>query len=625
MTALIPVTFMGIKAYNLSAETMEQQIEQGHDFLETNFVPVLNHYLESQFSAFSLFSHSVGEQLAENKNNSQLHHTLFDFANSFPDFLSVAWLDSKKANKIEYEGKQSWEALSQIIDQSFINQAAESENWTIRSVMSWGENSQPVLVVAHVVLDNAGRKHGLVLGVLKLDNIKQLLKLAQHNQFSRVLLLNERQQVIMSLHEFAESNRERLTQAAVSVQPGLQRQMELAGETWQVDKIDLKFHNWAVAVWYPRSQLKSEIIATSMKHIQWGVVGLLFALALAYLAERWVTRPVNVLIKNSSDLILHDLKGSLADPQPQAPLEVQRLTATMKMLTNGFRQSLNVVNNLNTSLQERVDNATKQLKETNTQLELALAQAEQASLAKGSFLANMSHELRTPMNAIIGYSQMLEEEAEERRLDDLIPDLKKIQSSGRHLLALISDILDLSKIEAGKMELSLSEFEVETLIADTIATVQPMVEQNRNEFKVDIETKLGSMYADETKVRQALLNLMSNAAKFTEDGEIALKVECVDSEDEEMIRFSVSDSGIGLSEEQVSKLFNEFTQADSSTTRKYGGTGLGLAISRRFCRMMGGDIYVLSTLGQGSIFTIEVPMTVQDRGSSMFGDSKFAM
>ncbi len=245
-----------------------------------------------------------------------------------------------------------------------------------------------------------------------------------------------------------------------------------------------------------------------------------------------------------------------------------------------------------------------------TELMAARDQAIEANRAKSTFLANMSHELRTPLNAIIGYSELIEEELSERDDDEFIPDLKKIQTAATHLLSLINDILDLSKIEAGKMDLFLETIDVSSLMDGVVTTVMPLVEKNNNELEVRSGDGLGRMHTDLTKVRQTLLNLLSNASKFTEKGRITLSVRRESVNGVDWLEFTVSDTGIGMSEEQVVRLFKDFTQADSSTTRKYGGTGLGLAISRRFCQMMGGDISVTSEVGKGSTFTVRLPATV---------------
>ncbi|HZN71669.1 MAG TPA: ATP-binding protein, partial [Micromonosporaceae bacterium] len=232
---------------------------------------------------------------------------------------------------------------------------------------------------------------------------------------------------------------------------------------------------------------------------------------------------------------------------------------------------------------------------------------ESASQHKSQFLANMSHELRTPLNAIIGYSEMLQEEAEDTGDDVYLPDLQKVNAAGKHLLGLINDILDLSKIEAGRMDLFVEEFEVGQMVRDVQSIVRPLVEKNGNTLVVACTHDVGSMHADLTKVRQALFNLLSNAAKFTDHGTISLTVS---RESDDWLTFAVADTGIGMTEEQLSRLFEAFAQAEASTRSKYGGTGLGLAISRHFCRLMGGDLTVDSVYGQGSTFTVRLPAVV---------------
>jgi len=236
--------------------------------------------------------------------------------------------------------------------------------------------------------------------------------------------------------------------------------------------------------------------------------------------------------------------------------------------------------------------------------------AEEANRAKSIFLANMSHELRTPLNAIIGYSEMLEEETQELGKVAVVEDLQKIQSAGKHLLALINDILDLSKIEAGKMGLHLESFDVAQMIEEIASTVQPAVAKNANTLQVGVAKNAGEMRADLTKVRQILLNLLSNSCKFTDHGTISLSVDRRTIDDRDWLQFEVEDTGIGITAEQKENLFREFSQADTSIARKYGGTGLGLAITHRFVQIMRGTITVDSQPGRSSTFTIQLPAEV---------------
>jgi signal transduction histidine kinase len=235
-------------------------------------------------------------------------------------------------------------------------------------------------------------------------------------------------------------------------------------------------------------------------------------------------------------------------------------------------------------------------------------QLEEASRHKSAFLAAMSHELRTPLNAIIGYAEMLAEEMQELGAEAMRADLARIDAAGQHLLSLINAVLDLSKIEAGRMELDLEEFALADLVAEVRVIAAPLVEQQGNAFAVECDRDAGRMRADRTKLRQSVLNLLSNAAKFTQQGTVTLRV----GRDGEWVSVAVGDTGIGMSADQVGRLFQEFSQAEASTSRSYGGTGLGLALSRRFCRLMGGDVTVESALGRGSTFTIRLPAVVPE-------------
>ncbi len=298
------------------------------------------------------------------------------------------------------------------------------------------------------------------------------------------------------------------------------------------------------------------------------------------------------------------LIGGLRRTSSDLETNVQKLREAHEQL----RVSYNTVEETVRTRTSELQTSMNDLARANQALDEARELAEQANRTKSAFLANMSHELRTPLNAIIGYSEMLQEEMSGEGRDAHVADAEKIRAAGLHLLRLINEVLDLSKIEAGKMVLAPETFDVARLVDDVVSTVRPLAEQNSNRLMVEVAPDAGDLYADLTRVRQTLFNLLSNACKFTRNGVVTVKVRRESAADGGWISMAVTDTGIGMSPEQVSKLFQEFQQASSSTAREYGGTGLGLAITRRLCTLMGGEVTVTSEPGKGSTFTVRLPV-----------------
>jgi signal transduction histidine kinase/DNA-binding response OmpR family regulator len=342
----------------------------------------------------------------------------------------------------------------------------------------------------------------------------------------------------------------------------------------------------------------------------------LLAMLVGYVLQRRLTGPLSELAGASRRIA--ENKDYSVRVKERGGDEIGTLTHSFNLMVQTIEQrnaELEVARRNAEDARESLRQINEQLEqkvaERTAELERALVAAKEANQAKSAFLAKMSHELRTPMNAIIGYSEMLFEDATDSGNETAADDLQKILSAARHLLGLINDVLDLSKIEAGKMQLYLETFDLQILVHEVTTTITPLIEKRNNQLIVECDPVIGSMYGDATKIRQTLLNLLSNASKFTENGRVVLKIEREITDNHVWVVMRVIDSGIGMNEEQMGRLFKPFAQADASTSSKFGGTGLGLAISKQFAQMMGGDITILSSPGAGSTFTLRVPARVK--------------
>jgi two-component system sensor kinase len=530
-----------------------------------------------------------------------------------------------------------------------------------------GQLLKPRMTIATPIRDDTGKRLGVLVAHLNLERMDRIISQGIGMETSGEVYLVDALNVFVSGERFGRGEQQQ-TESVHSV--GIDT--ALSGK----DGVG-SYHNYAgeavigVYRWIDSRQLallvevNQQEAFTPARHLAWSIfiIGSAMAFLLAvgvYFLARQIARPILAIneaavqvagghLDHTAPVLTEDEVGMLAKAFNQMTHELRRLYQRMEYKVVELKLAQEELRTYQDHLEDQVKVRTEELTQANTHLQQEIAErkrtelqlihameaAEEASRAKSAFLANMSHELRTPLNAIIGYSEMLQEDAEDMEQDDFIPDLQKIQSSSKHLLSLINDVLDLSKIEAGKMNLQPEWFSICTLIAEIQTTIPPLVQKNANSLVISCADDIGQMYTDPTRVRQVLLNLLSNACKFTEQGTVSLTIErvlqhpsCHDHADKhdhhqpgqnpdsyaamETVVFRVSDTGIGISEEQAQRLFHPFTQADSSTTRKYGGTGLGLVITRRICQLMGGDVTLESRPGNGSTFTVILPLVLRE-------------
>lgn len=320
----------------------------------------------------------------------------------------------------------------------------------------------------------------------------------------------------------------------------------------------------------------------------------LLSILFTFLIAQWLSKVATVPLESLISAMAH-----IKNTKDYSGFVENRSDDEFGRLTDSFNQMLNEIRNRDTQVAEMVD-----------ELQAARDASEAANVAKSQFLANMSHELRTPLNAIIGYSEIVIEDLEDTGETAVIPDIEKINKAAHHLLGLINEVLDLSKIEAGKMTLDVHEIDVASLLSDVSSTIEPLAAKKSNRLIVHAQKAPTKLYSDSVKIKQCLLNLLSNACKFTENGTVSISVDTIVSDNggSDRVAFTVSDTGIGMTKDQLSNLFEAFVQADASTTRKYGGTGLGLVITRKLAQLLGGDVTVDSHVGKGSVFRIEIPV-----------------
>lgn len=449
----------------------------------------------------------------------------------------------------------------------------------------------PIMIVATPLKDGSGKTVGVLYVALDPGFLNDLmLERAGLGETGETYVLDTRHMLVTDVRGTLPGGGREVH--SVAVDAALEKSKGNATYTNYEGKQVIGFYRWLEE---PKLAMVAEINVdeavapiTRLRHLIFGSMGLVafLGLGIAWLVARAISRPVIAVAAAAKQVARGDLNQ-------QAPVltrdEIGELSQCFNAMTKALQQTA-----------REKDWALEDLRQTNSQLSAATE-------AKNIFLANMSHELRTPLNAIIGYSEMLQEEAQEVNRPTMVDDLERIRAAGRHLLSLIDDILDITRVEAGKVELAHEQIALQSFVGNVAEIASPLMRQHGNVLQVACPADIGNMTGDTTRLRQILLNLLGNAAKFTENGVVTLTVGKFSDAKGQWVRFSVRDTGIGIAPEHVARLFHDFVQGDLSATKRFGGAGLGLAITRRFCELMGGQVNVSSTPGKGSEFVVDIP------------------
>ncbi len=618
-TAVVPLVLVSVYSYSYFNEAWVNMNKIDLAYLNSQTTNQLNNLFLK--AADQVFTWSEREEWAEAvRNPGPMSSYVETVAHETHLIHSVFVLDEEGriliTNKRNKEGQTN--RFNDAVGMIFPGyEELDREEISITKWQNFQIASQKVstVILSFPIFDKSGDYVGMFVSLLNQGKVREVLlnelsELKKRNFESGVMMIVdwEGNKVLATVPEshIALDTRELQVDADSSVV------VSLNGERWFAFSSETAFGAsdlLIVTLISEQNLLQTTQRLLNVSAIVYGLV-LIFIVVVVVLSAKTLSDPIRELTKQAERFGEGDYTSQIS---VRARDETGRLATVLNNSREKIASYIEQRKQAQEALQRANEDLERRVEERTAELKVAIEASEAAGRAKSTFLANMSHELRTPLNAIIGYSEMLQEEAKDMGQKDFARDLQKIHGAGKHLLMLINDVLDISKIEAGKMALFIETFDIAPMIQDVATTIDPLVKKNSNTLKVDFADDLGAMRADLTKVRQALFNLLSNACKFTEQGIITLRVarEMVDGGN--WISFRVSDTGIGITPEQMGKLFQVFSQAAGSTTLKYGGTGLGLALSQQFCQMMGGDITVESELGQGSTFTIRLPTEVVDR------------
>lgn len=617
LISLIPITVLGIKVYNAAWENAWREINEKHRLLAMNMAEPIRIYMADKRRMMGILTQSLADGVQRGDNPSQVHSIIENARLYFEDFSSLALVNTQGKAICFVASADNHIAGAENTDiyknNLTVQTVKKTREWTVSDVERSKVTGKPTIFIGYP-LQVKNTLHGVLVAELKLDEIERLRRNIHFGEKGHSAIVDSKGRALAHpnpgwVNAIKDLSHVDIVQKMISGNTGVTefysphvKQTMVAGYTFVPDL------GWGIMVPQPKPEVEKQVEHILFSQLSWALLGLVAALSIAVIIARKITNPINQLATAARNVVLNEYEDKLPHLTRNVPLEIQELNNALVNLVSGLQVSHSEIHQLNTSLQKRVEDATEKLRLSNEQLKSHAAEVELANKTKSDFLANISHELRTPLNAIIGYTELLSEEIQETGNTDYLSDLEKIDKSSRHLLSLINDILDISKIESGKVDVESEDVSIHEILTEVEKTVSPLIKEKNNLLAIHFNTAVDSIVADRKKLYQILLNLISNANKFTDEGEIEVDISNIMIASHEWITISVRDTGIGISEEQQRTIFTAFNQANSGISRKYGGTGLGLAISREYARMMSGDIVVESVPGEGANFTLTIPV-----------------
>jgi len=614
--SLIPVSILGFKIYHAAWDNAKREIYEKHRLLAMNLATPIQIYMEDKRRMMGILSQSVAQGLKQGESYQQLHVNLQGASQFLNDFQSLSLVDPRGNSKcIRLQSNPALNPISKFPgiyrNNDTITKAIDTKSWKISSVERSAISGSPTIIMAYPVT-LAGKVVTVLVGELKLNEIEKLRNGIHFGKRGHSAIVDNKGRVVAHpnpawVKEIKDLSHLKIVQRMLAGEQGVTeffspfvKQNMVAGFT------GVPGLGWGIMVPQPKSEVEAQVNQILFSQLAWAILGLIIAIVIAVFIARRITSPINSLADAANKMLSDEFKGELPQISTYAPYEVRELNNALVNLVTGLQDSRTKIASLNETLQDNINEATMKLRVANIKLKANAEVAESASLTKSNFIANMSHELRTPLNAIIGYTELLLEECRDNDDHRLVSDLHKINRSGQHLLLLINDILDISKIEAGKIELNIQEININDFLGDIELNIAPLAKEKSNVLQISNQLNTDTIHSDGMKLKQILLNLLSNANKFTENGRITVDVKYVNQGGSVFVEFAVHDTGKGIPADKLEKIFDAYSQAETIITQEHSGTGLGLAISRHFAQILGGGITAKSRVTEGSTFILRI-------------------